>query len=137
MKKKHLYIFLLGFSIAGYIWLGWNLVDANAHESVPTFCLFKQVTGLPCPSCGTTRAIISLMQGNFRESLFVNPFGIIGSLALIIIPFWVLIDIIKRNDSFYRLFLKMESLFATKHWVAFSAIIVVMLNWFWNMSKGL
>lgn len=77
------------------------------------------------------------MQGNFRESFFVNPFGIIGALALVVIPFWILIDTIKRNDSFYRSFLKIESLFATKHWLSFWAIVIVMLNWFWNMSKGL
>jgi len=137
MSKKNLYIFLIGLSIAGYSWLAWNVIDQTKHSSTLPICMFKELTGLPCPSCGTTRAIISLMQGNFRESLFINPFGIIAALALLIIPFWILADVLRNNDSFFRYYRKGESFFIRKRWLSFCAILVVMLNWFWNLSKGL
>jgi len=84
-----------------------------------------------------TRAIISLMHGNFRESLFVNPFGTLLALALVIVPWWILIDVVRKNESFYRVYGNMESLFIRKRWLSYSAVAIVMLNWFWNMTKGL
>jgi hypothetical protein len=36
-------------------------------------CLFHQLTGLFCPGCGTTRAILHLLHGEFREAVGSNP----------------------------------------------------------------
>lgn len=32
-------------------------------------CLFDATIGYPCPGCGLTRALISLLKGNLKESL--------------------------------------------------------------------
>lgn len=45
-------------------------------------CLFLNLTGVPCPSCGMTRAYISLFRGNITQAfdyhpLFLAPFVII------------------------------------------------------------
>ena len=37
------------------------------------FCLVRTVTGLPCPGCGITRALIAIARGNFREAWRLNP----------------------------------------------------------------
>ena len=37
-------------------------------------CGFHQVTGHPCPTCGSTRMILSLLRGGFLEAFKVNPF---------------------------------------------------------------
>ena len=39
-------------------------------------CLFKAVTGLPCPGCGMAHAIILAFQGDWRSSLHEHPLGI-------------------------------------------------------------
>jgi hypothetical protein len=42
----------------------------------PTVCPFKLVTGLPCPGCGTTRAVAALLDGRFSDSIGFNPLGV-------------------------------------------------------------
>lgn len=137
MNRKRLYIFFAALSLAGYAWIGWNAVGQSGHESVPTFCLFKEVTGLPCPSCGTTRSLIALIHGHLQKALFINPLGLLMALALLIIPAWIVSDTLTRNDSFFRNYNLIERIFATKKWVAVFAVAVILLNWFWNIKKGL
>ena len=36
-------------------------------------CLFKQVTGLDCPGCGSARAFHALFNGRFADAWAVNP----------------------------------------------------------------
>jgi hypothetical protein len=36
-------------------------------------CPFNSLTGLPCPGCGYTRSIISLLEGNISASFNHNP----------------------------------------------------------------
>lgn len=40
-------------------------------------CVFYRVTGLPCPSCGMTRACVALTHLNFTQSWQMNPLGIL------------------------------------------------------------
>ncbi|WP_010250865.1 DUF2752 domain-containing protein [Acetivibrio cellulolyticus] len=47
-----------------------------------SICLFLNLTGIPCPSCGMTRAYVSLFRGNLSQAfsyhpLFLMPFVII------------------------------------------------------------
>jgi len=50
----------------------------------PILCPFRLITGMPCPTCGTTRAIGSLLLGNVSESVRLNPLG----LLLVITTLW-------------------------------------------------
>ena len=43
-------------------------------ENGPVVCPFRAVTGLPCPTCGLTRAAHSLMRGDLGRALAINPF---------------------------------------------------------------
>ncbi|MGO9481115.1 MAG: DUF2752 domain-containing protein [Candidatus Kryptoniota bacterium] len=137
MSKKKLYIFFFALSVTGYAWLAWNVLEQTAHESLPSFCLFKDVTGIPCPSCGTTRSLIALINGNFSESLWINPFGPMMALALFVIPLWIVGDTLGRSDSFYRFYGWAERFFSANKWISIPAIMILALNWIWNIKKGL
>ena len=72
---------------AGYVWLAAS--SMHAEEGVWRGCLFKQFFHIPCPACGSTRALIALCQGHWKESLLLNPNGVL--LAVLKILFFVFI----------------------------------------------
>ena len=43
-------------------------------------CPLKYLTGISCPGCGMTRALISLLTGHFRQAMHYHP------LVLLVIP---------------------------------------------------
>jgi hypothetical protein len=55
-----------------------------------TFCLFKGFTGLPCPTCGSTRALGHLFALDFGGAFRMNPFT---TLAALVIAAWALADL--------------------------------------------
>lgn len=47
----------------------------------PLACPFHAITGLPCPTCGATRALAALMTGRVAVSLDFNP-AVLPAVAL-------------------------------------------------------
>lgn len=41
---------------------------------VPFFCPFEAITGVQCPGCGMTRALLSVVTGDFGKAFQYNPF---------------------------------------------------------------
>jgi len=66
----------------------------------------------------------------------MNPFGIIVAILMVIAPIWILFDIITKKDTFYFWYKKTEEIIQIK-WIAITLIILVLLNWIWNIYKGL
>lgn len=44
-------------------------------------CPFHAWTGLPCPGCGSTRAALALLRGDFTGALALNP---LATLAIVL-----------------------------------------------------
>jgi hypothetical protein len=53
----------------------WRWPGALLDERRTT-CLFRRVTGLPCPTCGMTRSWNAALGLRFRESASHHPFGL-------------------------------------------------------------
>jgi len=54
----------------------------------PQVCPFKLILGLPCPGCGMTRSVVTLLHGDLAASLYFHPLGLplvlfLAGLALI------------------------------------------------------
>ena len=45
-------------------------------------CLFRQLTGLPCPACGMTRSIVLTLDGHLGTALRLNLAGPVWVLAV-------------------------------------------------------
>jgi Flp pilus assembly pilin Flp len=41
-------------------------------------CVFKALTGLPCPTCGSTRSITHLSHGDFSSAFVMNPLMVVA-----------------------------------------------------------
>ncbi len=49
----------------------------QGFQNGPTLCFFNNITGFPCPTCGLTRSVFSLANGEFVQSLRFNPLGVV------------------------------------------------------------
>ena len=61
-------------------------------------CLIWEVVGVPCPSCGTTRAVRAFFSGNIKESFRYHPFW----LWVAVIP---VLQLIKKTPKKVYIFL--------------------------------
>ncbi len=60
----------LVIALVGILALGWLI------SGLPTpLCPLHAVTGLPCPTCGMTRGLGCLLQGNVKAGILFNPLG--------------------------------------------------------------
>ena len=78
-----LILFVLAYG-AGVLLL--NHLDVAAGQPV-LICRFRAWTGLPCPTCGSTRAALELLQGNFRGAFQQNP--LVTTAYLLALPGFV------------------------------------------------
>lgn len=51
-------------------------------------CGFKHLTGLPCPTCGLTRALCHAVRGDWTESVAYHPAGPLLALAILAWMLW-------------------------------------------------
>jgi len=134
MSRNKLYSIFLIASIVGYTYFFYTL---NYSESAPlSVCMIKNVTGFPCPSCGTTRAIQLLVKNNWMDSVQMNPFGILVAILMAVVPFWIVFDLVTKKQTFFNNYKKAEAIIRTKK-LAIFLIILVIFNWIWNIKKGL
>ena len=137
LNRNKLYIFLFGACIAAYAWLFIDFAYLQPYNKNSTStCIIKNVTGIPCPSCGSTRAVVSIIKGNLSESLYWNPIGLVLSIILVVTPFWIAHDVIRKRDSLLKFYRRSE-IFIRKWYIAIPAILLIIANWIWNIYKGL
>ena len=55
-------------------------------------CVFHQLTGLPCPFCGLTRAFCHALHGHWAQSLGYHPAGILLAVAVSGRAIWLALD---------------------------------------------
>lgn len=61
--------------VTGSVWLGAGL-------PMPA-CPLHALTGIPCPTCGTTRGLAALLHGDMRKAAAFNPLVMAGILAAV------------------------------------------------------
>ena len=133
--KKHIHFLLFLSCFAGYAWLYMSYTFFSNQNST-TVCFFKNLTHLPCPSCGTTRAIILLLKGNFIGSMEMNPLGLIIFCVMVAIPFIILYDLFKKENFILNFSQKINMLFSQKK-IAIPFFTFIIINWVWNLYKHL
>lgn len=134
MVKNRLYITICIVCFFGFCYLLYGFFFAQYFT--PRLCIFKNVTGYPCPSCGVTRAIFLLLEGEITKSLMMNPLGFVAALIMLIVPLWLLNDFLTKKETFYTFYKKTESVISIR-WIAAVLTVLIILNWMWNINKGL
>ena len=93
-------------------------------------CVFKAVTGLPCLTCGTTRALALLARLDLAGALRMNPLAAAGVLLL---GPWAAADLalLPRGRA-----LVLDLSPAAARVVRIAAVAAVLVNWGWLVAAG-
>ena len=105
-------------------------------------CPFKLIFGVPCPGCGTTRAIKYLFNGDIQRAFYTNPVGLLAFFVLCVVILVKGIDIIRGTNYTQTIFVRSFNNLRQRHFSLYIALIitcfvVAVLNGFWNYKKGL
>lgn len=120
LTKKNKILILLSY--LGLILI--FLLYTNLH--IP--CIFKKIFHIPCPSCGMTRAFISIINLNIKNAISYNILSIPLFLTLIIIFITNILDII-----FKKQYLNKIINIIIKHY--YIIILLLLINWIINIYK--
>jgi hypothetical protein len=117
------------------IWLSVSVVSLTSAAlwlalGLPwPVCVFHQLTGLPCLTCGMTRCGIEFFHGHFLAALKWNPLIFALLWGVIAFDLYALAAVALRRPRLRMLFRKTEKKYARGVLVAALA-----LNWFYLVS---
>lgn len=136
LDRNKLYSILLIACLAGYIWLYFSITKNITKNKSVEVCLIKYLTNIPCPSCGSSRSVISLTKGDLIGALNFNPIGYLVSIIMLIAPIWIILDTMIKTKTLFGFYLKIET-YVKRPKIAIPLILLVIINWIWNITKGL
>lgn len=76
-----------------------RFITISNLEKAPTVCIYKNITGKDCWGCGTSRALISILNFDFKQAYQFNKRIIIVFPLLVFL--WVKV-IVKNVRILYR-----------------------------------
>jgi len=95
-QKKNRWKKLLG---AGILFTGLLLLFFwNPEHIHPVSCLFHEVTGLSCPTCGMTRSLYAVSHGYIGEAYYFHPLGPILYLACVLLFLKFSFEFVTRRE---------------------------------------
>jgi len=114
---------LLISALAVMIVVYFYVTNSNLRELVtPHDCFFSQATGLLCPACGGTRAMIYLLKGQILLAIRSN-FLAVTTLPLILYGFYFAFRL-----AFEKRFTSAD-IYISPFWI-WSYFVFVLLFWF-------
>ena len=122
----------LGAIVGGALVLGAGVAAIWLRLDLPRpICHFREWTGVPCPSCGSSRMIEALLGGDLFEALRWNPLALLmlGSLAL-----WAVTSTLRHLLGLPRLHLVLE--LWERRALRFSAVGLLAAGWAYLIWRG-
>src|SRR4029453_1102067 len=93
-------------------------------------CVFHDLTGLPCVTCGMTRCAIQFFHGNFQAAWKWNPLVFTVLCGMMAFDFYVFSALVTRAP---RLRIKHSNQYE-KTLIRVSAVALLSLNWIYLLS---
>ena len=102
---------------------------ATIHLGVHLPCPLHATTGIPCPGCGLTRSVTSLLHGHIGESLAWHPLGPMLLVGLLFALVAALLPA-KPRDAFSNLLARVES----RTWITIFLFGLLVLLWIMRVA---
>ncbi|HSD65491.1 MAG TPA: DUF2752 domain-containing protein [Vicinamibacteria bacterium] len=115
---------MIGLVSAATVWL-------LGLDRMPfSLCLFRGLTGLPCPTCGSTRALGRLFALDFAGALRMNPFT---TLVAVVVAAWAAADLalLPRRQA-----LGLEVSRRVAFGLRVAALVLFLANWVYLVAAG-
>src|ERR1700720_2467651 len=94
-------------------------------------CVFHDLTGLPCLTCGATRSTIAFLHGNFVAAWLWNPVAFLALCGITLFDLYALSVLVIRAKRL-RVVLLSE---CAKQFTRFIVIAALALNWIYLLSN--
>lgn len=109
------------------------LANAWLFSSIATpRCLLHATTGIPCPTCGMTRATWHLLHGEIGAAFLLNPLMAAALLGAALYICYAAVVVIGRLPR-----LRLEALTKTEaNLVRIAAIGLLAANWLYLIGRG-
>lgn len=112
--------------IASWTWIAMSI--NQCEQGIWKGCLIKHFLHIPCPACGSTRAIIAIIDGHIQEALALNPLGFVLLALLILLTVGIPYDYLRRQRNLYHLFTWADTCLHRKS-VFIPTMSIILLNW--------
>jgi hypothetical protein len=115
----------------GIIYGGIALLVLCAARLLPVLeflpsCPLNDLTGLPCPSCGSSRSVVHLVHGDVISSITINPLAALCFMAAL--PYF-LYNLVVFILDIPRIIIQLTD--KEKNVVRACALFLVLANWFY------
>ena len=99
MTKCQVERLLGGATVVGYLYLAIKLIWKLERVELGSV-FFRTITDIPCPACGSTRAMLELLHGNFSVAFLWTPLCYIQIIFLLVAPSLLLYDYLKSGKPY-------------------------------------
>ena len=99
LKKKYSKLIFVDLCIIISLIIIFIFVNSSFVNFMPS-CYWQKNYDITCPSCGSTRCIISFMKGDFISSFLYNPFLFVLITYLLLLNLLYIINTILNKNYF-------------------------------------
>ncbi len=91
-------------------------------------CPLRDMTGVPCPTCGGTHAAVALAEGRWADALAANP---LVAVSLVVFGLWLLAGVIATMVPALRLDLVLTD--REKKTARILAVVLLVASWLFQL----
>jgi hypothetical protein len=92
--------------------------------SLAPSCAFKMITGIPCPTCGSTRSLVHLASGDIFAAFMMNPLTTASFIVSILFLLYGIVALLFDLPRIKFLLTKKEGMT-----VRFCAVALLLAEW--------
>ncbi len=128
------YLLTISLLSIGWIWLLYNQYNSHIAKG-RTLCFVRNITGYPCPACGTTNSVEEILGGRYQSALHINPLGYVAIAALVLLPLIIGVDIISGRRMMYSIYTNFDNTMKQRPVLLVAVLLLLLINWIWNLYK--